>query len=342
MAKPIRAARGRRRGSFLAFALAALLAPLSGSSLGASLADGSAGGLANHAAGGTASRPADAAARPAAAPGSRPLLDQKHILVAHLVSSSPLARRIDASDNGAAKGYLTTAREALVRAQTALADSDLALADRELDAAITNVRAARELVPPPDSDLMVAKARHAHLLASVQALRAGYAGLVVGDGAGAADPRARPAQDATALIDAAQELARGERYGEAGERLRQAQAILLAAYQQNLTDPTVVYPRHFADPATQFDHELARFQGYHALVPVALEKLRPAEKNRGAIEGQVEHAKRLETRAREQAARGDWTAGLASLDGATAALERALAIAGVSVPVAGQQGDGGQ
>jgi len=273
------------------------------------------------------------------APVSRALLDQKHILVAHLVSASPLAKRIEASDDGEAKGHLATARDALLRAQTALAAGDLAAADREFNGAMGSLRAARQLVPAPAADLQADKARHAHLLASVEALQAGYAGLLASRAQprpaasaekeeAAADARRRAAE----LVAAAQELAREARYREANERLHQAQALLLAAYRQNLADPTVVYSRHFANPEEQFDHELARTQGYHALVPVALEKLQPPREAVSAIEGQVAQAKSLESRAREQAARGDWQGGLASLDHATAALERALAIAGVNLP----------
>lgn len=274
------------------------------------------------------------------APVSRELLDQKHILITHMVSNSPLAKRIAASDDGEAKGHLATARDALLRAQTALAAGDLAVADREFNGAMGSLRAARQLVPAPAADLQPDKTRHAHLLASVQALQAGYAGLLASRAQpptaaashGVADATADARRQAAELVAAAQELAREERYREANERLHQAQALLLAAYRQNLADPTVVYTRHFANPEEQFDHELARTQGYHALVPVALEKLQPPQEAVSAIEGQVAQAKRLESRAREQAARGDWKGGLASLDHATAALERALAIAGVNLP----------
>lgn len=280
--------------------------------------------------------PAAEAAEPlgvAPAPVARRLVDQKHVLVAHLVSGSPLAKRVDASEDGEARGHLAAAREALVRAEAALAAGDLAAADREFTAALGSLRTAGQRVPAPTADRQAEKMHFAHLLSSVQALRAGYQGLLAGPTSArpattTADPAA-PAQEADALIAAAQALGREGRYPEAGQRLQHAQALLLSAYRQNLADPTVVYQRRFAQPEQQFDHELARTRGYYALVPVAIQKLQPGARAIGAIEVQVARAKDLESRAREQAARGDWKAGLASLDDATAVLERALEIAGI-------------
>lgn len=121
------------------------------------------------------------------------------------------------------------------------------------------------------------------------------------------------------------------------ERLRhEARAAsiesLRRAYAQRLADGRDAPEPD--SPRAQYRHELERNRSYAALVPVALEELRPAGGALQLVQRYVETSEALVSLAARQAESADWPAALGSVQSATTYLQRALGAAGLVVPQA--------
>ena len=129
--------------------------------------------------------------------------------------------------------------------------------------------------------------------------------------------------------------ARELRSADPGEALR-----VLAVAEQALThtlshtlDPlTVSYAPSFSGPQEELRFEEARYRTYAALVPAALNQLKPASGALVLVQRHVDSGEAQATRASQLAGKGDWRAALDSLREATASVQRALGAAWLAVP----------
>jgi len=260
---------------------------------------------------------------------ARQLLEQKIRLVGQLLGDSPTARRVAASGNAVAQAQLAEATRLYAHARTRLEADDVDGGMRAIDAAMGAVSKARQGAPVAEGRSTDLRARYEGRLRGVESLlgvlRARQAATPVAAGAQAIDA-------AAAAVEAARGEAAQGRVAQGAARLDQAEATLARALDLYLEQREVDYTVRHATTADAYRHELARQRGLEQLVPVAMERLRPAAETRDAVTRYVAESARLRESAQAAAARDDHEAALRALAESIGYLERALTTAGLVVP----------
>jgi len=261
---------------------------------------------------------------------ARQLLEQKIRLVGQLLGDSPSARRVAASGDAAAQSQLAEATRLYAHARSRLEAGDVEGGMRSIDAAMGAVGKARQRTRDGDGRDAELRARYEGRLRGVESLlgvlRAREAATPVAAGAQAIDA-------AAAAVDAARGEAAQGRLPQAAARLDQAEATLARALDHYLAQREVDYTVRHATPADAYRHELSRQRSLEALVPLAMQRLRPAAETRDAVARYVAESARLRESAQAAAARDDHDAALRALADSIGYLERALTSAGLVVPV---------
>jgi hypothetical protein len=234
-------------------------------------------------------------------------LMQKANLTKRLLEASPAAPATD----GAAAMY--------ARALEHLERGEEREAEARLNEAIRSLQLARR---PAESG-----ARYAALLSSVQTMRDTYLRYA----ARAEDPHGMLIAEVDQALSRARELQRAAPQ-EAVRELALAEQAMTHALTQALGSLTVSYAPSFSGPQQEFGFEQARHRAYAALVPAALNELRPGPAARTLVQRHVDSGEALAARAERQAGEGDWRAALATVRDATAQLQRALGAAGLALP----------
>jgi hypothetical protein len=170
-------------------------------------------------------------------------------------------------------------------------------------------------------------ARYAALLSSVQTMRETYLRYA----AQVEDPHGMLLAEVDQALSRARELQRASPQ-EAVRVLAMAEQAMTHALTQALGSLTVSYAPSFSGPQQEFGFEQARHRAYAALVPAALNELRPGPAARTLVQRHVDSGEALAARAERQAGEGDWRAALATVRDATAQLQRALGAAGLALP----------
>ena len=99
-----------------------------------------------------------------------------------------------------------------------------------------------------------------------------------------------------------------------------------------LASETIVYNATFATAAEEYGYELARNRSYEELVPIALAQLNSSRETAALSEQFVRQSRTLRDTARQQAADGNQQAAVRTMQEATGQLQKALRIAGLTVP----------
>jgi len=132
-----------------------------------------------------------------------------------------------------------------------------------------------------------------------------------------------------AVIAKAQQLATERHYTEAIILLSKSQKTLTSALSKMLNAQTVSYELVFKTPKDEYEHELARYQSYEELVPIAIEQRRPPQQSIDLMSNFVAKAKKIKVQAGPVAAGGDYKKAILMLQGATSNIRRALRLVGV-------------
>ncbi len=276
---------------------------------------------------------AQGAGAPGAPESTLPLVRQKEAFASRLLADMPAVERIAASGNAEALQLLERARGDYRKALAAIDAGDPKGANALLNDVIGAMARARHLAPDPAVRAREERDRHAQLEASIESLRASYRDQLT--------RLARPVEDDPAwrsvsqLLDDARALVEAQRMGEANRLLLQAESLQLDAFGPLLAGRTLDYTAHFSNAAEEFRFELERHMDYDALVPLALEELKPTEAARSLVKRYVDAGLELRRTARRRAATGDYAGALASVRAGTVYLQRALLAAGLVVPLEG-------
>lgn len=256
----------------------------------------------------------------------RALLEQKETLVRRLLDDAQMRRRAAAGSEEARK-QLEAARILHARALEHLAGGEFGQAEASLDQAMRAVGRARRLAPDGLQRAVEERLRYEKLAASIEALRRSYAHHL-------RRPRDEVLDAVDASLASARELSDAGRAAEATQALAGAQARLLLGLGALLGAEPLRYALEFDSPQAEYRHELERNRSYAALVPFALEELRPAAAGIQLANRYVETSRTLTAFAARQAEQGDWAAALGSVRAGTLYLQRALGAAGLIVPQA--------
>jgi len=263
---------------------------------------------------------------------SRELVEQKLGLLKRVLSDSPAAKRIEASNNAAARNYLADAQENYRKALASIESNDLAAADRQLNDATSLMGKARQLVPDPAKHETERRAQYARMLDSVESLRASYHGHL---------PRARSqpggAQDpvlakVAKLVDAARAFAQAGQIAQANRQLAEAERNLMAGLGQMLGSTSVEYAQRFETAAEEYAYELERNRSYAELIPIAMDAFKPSAEAAREARRYVDGDRSLREQAQRHAAAKDYRAALKALRSGTSQLQSALASVGLRVP----------
>ena len=261
---------------------------------------------------------------------SKAQVQQKLAFAELFVNQSRSARRIEDSGNAAAQGFLRDARDKLQASRTAFEeqrfDQALALVDESLR---LMSEASRRV--PAESDQAVLQERFKELLQGVETFQASYQRNYQR----LSKQRHRkeiPQLDMARIESAkaeARRLAEEGDYDEAVQVLSQVQEDLNNALTDMLHEETMSYELVFETPKEEYEYELARYESYEELIPLAIEQRRPSPQTVELMNRFVEKAKGIKAQALPTAAKGDYKTAILMLQGATSHIQRALRLAGV-------------
>ena len=247
---------------------------------------------------------------------SRAEVTQKAMLVRRLLAAAEPPRPADA-----AAGALHT------RALEHLERGEYREADARLNEAIRAMQLERRQATDAQLDANTGT-RYESLLSSVELMRSTYARYL----GAREDMHGMLLAEVDAHVAEAWRLRAARQPGEAIHELELAEQSLTSALTQLVGAVTVSYAPRFSGPREEYEHELERHRAYAALVPAALNELRPGANARLLVARHVESGKTVAALAAQAAARGDWEKALATLASATQHLQRALGSAGLDLP----------
>lgn len=270
--------------------------------------------------------PAAVAADDAAA---RTALEQRLRLAATLMADSATAQRIVASGNERATAHLDQARVHHALARELLERGDLPAARRAADEVLRHVGLARRLVPDAPARQAAARQRYDKLSATLQRLLEAWRQRL-----GRADAEDGDLVAAIGLMETAGELARAQRFEEAGHTLAAAESHVLTGMNRLLNARTLDYTQRAATPAEEYQIELERHRGLIELVPLAVRDLEPRPEALALVERYTEASAAMRNQSQARARSGDMAQALADLRNAVLFVQRALTSAGLVMPQA--------
>jgi len=252
-------------------------------------------------------------------------------LVKMLLNSSPLAERARKGDDNL-KQPIELAHNLYSRANDAFLAGNMVWAGAFLDEALSVMEDAARLASDPLQVETKQRSQYAELLEDVRAFDATYQDVRKG-----LPPKEVKKYDAEieptrSLIQRAQTLMRDSKYQEGSELLEKVHAIYISVLNELLASTAFVYDKTFNSPAEEFDYEMARYHSYEELIPIARDQFKPDEYTLKLSERYVQEAHLSHGSAEKQAAGGDHTTAIKTLQEATKRLQTALRTIGLEVP----------
>ncbi len=244
-----------------------------------------------------------------------------------LVSSSEAAKRIAASTDQEARSLHSQAKAKLQKSRSALDAGDNEKALAAVDEALRLMNSAAQMVPAEAAVEVDYRARYDESVKEIKGYRKSY------------DKNRKQAGDKlTARLDEqkfsklmsdANALAAKDDYQAALEPLNEASTMITAAISVMLDDTTVVYDKEFTSPQEEYEYELARYESYAELVPIAIEQRQPSPRQEQLMGQFVKKAEGIVDEGKGIAARGDYTTAIQAMQAATDNVKRALMLVGV-------------
>lgn len=259
---------------------------------------------------------------------------QQKIKYAHiLLTQSSAAKRIHASSDQKAKDMLNDATTKLAKSKRALAANQLAKAQAAVNDALRTVSAASRQVParrtPPVEEM---QEKFDEYMTGLKTFRSSYERTV---------KRARQdkkGQSVTVKVDLAQvdsmiaeanSLRASGKLHEANQLLGSAQHKLTSALNKMLASQTVVYDLKFDSAKDEYDYEVARYESYRELIPLAIERKRPNDDVIKLMNQFEKKAQSIFEKAQGFAKKGEYKTAVEGTREATKSLRGALRLVGV-------------
>jgi hypothetical protein len=252
-------------------------------------------------------------------------------LVKMLLNNSALAERARKGDDKV-KQPIELARNLYTRANDAFLAGNMVWAGAFLDEALSVMEDAARLASDPLQVETKQRARYAELLEDVRAFDATYLDVRKGMSTSEVKKYDAKVEPTRALIQRAQTLMRDSQYDEGSELLEKVHAIYISVLNELLASTAFVYDKTFKTPAEEFEYEMARYQSYEELIPIARDQFKPDEYTLKLSERYVQDALTAHGTAEKQAAGGDHTSAIKTLQEATKRLQTALRTIGLEVP----------
>lgn len=245
-----------------------------------------------------------------------------------MVASSEGAKRVEASNNVEAKNMRAQAQKDVVAARGLLDAGDVNKAISTADQALRLMTSATQLVPV-GSVGVDHKARYDELLNEVKAYEKSYLKHQSKEAKNAALKNRLDLDKFRSLVKNAEGKAAEAKHEEANKMLSEASTMIVAALSVMLDSETVVYDKEFGSPQEEYEYELARYQSYLELVPIAIEQRQSTPSQVQMMDEFVKKGERIVREGKAFAGRNDFTTAIQAMQAATDNVRRALTIAGV-------------
>ncbi|VAW83119.1 hypothetical protein MNBD_GAMMA16-434 [hydrothermal vent metagenome] len=245
-----------------------------------------------------------------------------------LLMSSKATKRVVASDNNEAKALVKDAKIRLSDAESSLAAKKPVVAMAAVDEALRLVSAAARLVPAENVDEGAdSEAAYDKLIIEIQGYKKSYKkhASKVSD-----KLVAKLDEDKfnSLLVEAKKLAAKGD-FQSAVKPVQKAATMITATISMLLDDTTVVYDKKFSSSEEEYEYELARYESYVELVPIALEQRRPGQRKQDLMKNFIGKGERIADEGKSIAAKGDHAKAIQAMQAATDNVRRALMIIGV-------------
>ena len=263
-------------------------------------------------------------------PPTREQVERRLQSTGALVGQSSGAKQIETSANIDAKVQLAKARELHAQAKVMLDGGDVETANKLLHA---SARTLVEAVGMASADQVHARKDRVDYDARRESTRALLdAGQRIAAEKGAGPRNAELMKRIDAIIAEADHQAGAGNLPEARRTLDQAYGAARAAVSGMRGGETLVRSLNFANKEEEFHYEIDRNDTHRMLVTLLLQDRRGAGSVDAMVERATQTAARLRQQADEQAKRGEFDAGVKTLEDSTRELQRAIRAAGVYIP----------
>ena len=263
---------------------------------------------------------------------SREEIQQELKLVKMLLENSPLSGRTAQNEEEQLIQPMKLARSLYDRAVDAFNEGNMVWADVFLGEALSVIEDAVHLSSDPLQVETKQREQYAEQLEDVRAFDATYQNVRKGMPPNDATKYDAAIEPTYSLIYHAQKLVSDGKYTEGSELLKRVHAIYISVLNELLASTAFVYDHVFSTPAEEFEYEMARYHSYEELIPIAISQLKPDENLIKLSERFVQDALKAHVTAEKQAAGGDHTAAIKTLQEATKRLQTALRTIGLNAP----------
>lgn len=251
---------------------------------------------------------------------------------AQMVIGSGSAKRIEASGDPKAIAMLTNARGQIDAAKASLAGGQLEQAMNQVNDGLRQMTAAsRQITTESEMAGVNHKAQYEELSNSLKTYEGSYKRN--------SERAAKMKQPVKATLDEAEYkrliadgkslAARGD-HAAANKSLHKAQSMITSVLTSMLHAQTVTYDKKFETPQEEYEYELARYENYEELIPLAIEQKQPSQRALELVDSFVQKAAKIREEGEELAAKGDHKMAIMAVQAATSNLQRALRMVGVN------------
>jgi len=263
---------------------------------------------------------------------SREEIQQEMKLVKMLLDNSPLSGRTAQNEQEHLIQPMELARTLYDKAVDAYNGGNMVWADVFLGEALSVIEDAVHLSSDPLQLEMKQRQQYAEQMDDVRAFDATYQDVRKGLPAKEATKYDAAIEPTYGLINRAQKLVADGKYIEGSELLRKVHAIYVSVLNELLASKAFVYDHVFSTPAEEFEYEMSRYHSYEELIPLAVEQLKPDANLVKLSDRFVQDALKAHVAGEKQAAGGDHTAAIKTLQEATKRLQSALRTLGLDAP----------
>ena len=256
-------------------------------------------------------------------------VNQKISFAEMFINQSQAANRITRGTNADALAIYRQSQETLAAARESIGLGDYGQAMSTVDEALRLMSEASRMVPSA-AQIEEQRSRFEELQEGVKTFEASYTKhLQRLSGQEGKDFDRLDLEEIQKVVDQATRLGNDGHYVEANRLLAGVQRNITGVLSKMLDNTTVVYDKNFDTPREEYEYELARYQSYEELIPIAIEQRQPSKRAIELMDQFVDKAKGLKDRADQEAASENYTTTIQMLQAATDHLQRALQIAGV-------------
>ena len=251
---------------------------------------------------------------------------------AQMVIGSGSAKRIENSGDQQAIAMLTNARGQIEAAKASLAGDQLEQAMTQVNEGLRLMTAAsRQITTESEMAGVNHKAKFEELSNSLKTYEGSYKKNM--------ERVTKMKQPLKAKLDQAEYerlVAEGKSLAGKGDHvaanksLEKAQSMITSVLTSMLHAQTVTYDKNFETPQEEYEYELARYENYEELIPLAIEQKQPSQRALELVDSFVQKAAKIRDEGKQVAAKGDHKMAIMAIQAATSNLQRALRMVGVN------------